>query len=377
MATANHNGQAEKPAFKRSWGGSAVHTESTLHQLSPFIGKIKSTMASALIRQFTSPKSIIFDPFSGSGTIGLEGWIAGRHVIANDLSPYAWLLTTAKLFPPASAALAFEKLRQIAASAAAPKNSPAATPPPEVRQFFHPRTLREITGWIEQLRREKETFLLACLMGILHHQRPGFLSYPSSHAVPYLRTLKFPRARYPEMYRYRSVEPRLLAKVARAFKRLPLLDPTIRRKSYRRDARSFVPQMAIDAVITSPPYMRQLDYGRDNRLRLWFLGREHVEPLDGRVSPTEAEFLGLMKECLTSWRHVLHRGAHCILVIGDTESKLYGERLPIAISGVATSEVGGYALAGMYQERIPAARRVRRSCRGSLSETIVVLRRTT
>jgi DNA modification methylase len=33
-----------------------------------------------------------------------------------------------------------------------------------------------------------------------------------------------------------------------------------------------LPENSIDAVISSPPYMNALDYGRDNRLRLWFLG---------------------------------------------------------------------------------------------------------
>jgi RMKL-like, methyltransferase domain len=362
--------------LKTSWHGSAVHTETTLHQLSPFIGKIKSTMARALVAQFTAPGSTIYDPFSGSGTVALEAWIARRHVIANDLSPYAWLLTTAKLFPHTSVAAALKKLQRIAARASGGERYNAATAPPDVRQFFHRKTLGEITAWINELRYENERFLLACLLGILHHQRPGFLSYPSSHAVPYLRTTKFPRTNYPELYRYRAVQPRLEAKVTRAYKRVPPLDFTVRRKSYRRDASSFIPDSGVDAVITSPPYMRQLDYGRDNRLRLWFLGRELSERVDARVSPSETEFLRLMRRCFARWREVLRRGAYCVLVIGDTESRIYRQPLPSVVSTLATAEVGGYALAGTYCDSIPAARRVRRGCRGNLSETVVVLRRT-
>jgi Putative RNA methylase family UPF0020 len=360
---------------KTSWRGSAVHTETTLHQLSPFIGKIKSTMARALVAQFTAPGSTIYDPFSGSGTVALEAWIARRHVIANDLSPYAWLLTTAKLFPHTSAAVALKKLQRIAARASRGERANATTAPPDVRQFFHCKTLGEITAWINELRYENERFLLACLLGILHHQRPGFLSYPSSHAVPYLRTSKFPRKNYPELYRYRAVQPRLEAKVTRAYKRVPPLDFTLRRRSYRRAAASFTPDTRVDAIITSPPYMRQLDYGRDNRLRLWFLGRKTSDRVDARVSPNETQFLELMRTCFARWRDVLRRGAYCILVIGDTESRTYREPLPSVVSAIATAEIGGYALAGTYRDPIPTARRVRRECRGSLSETVVVLRR--
>src|SRR5664279_3582878 len=81
------------------WAGSAIKGESTLHQLSPYIGKIKSSMAASLVSQFTSEGDLVYDPFSGSGTVALEAWAARRPVIANDLSPYAYLLTRAQMFP--------------------------------------------------------------------------------------------------------------------------------------------------------------------------------------------------------------------------------------------------------------------------------------
>jgi 23S rRNA G2445 N2-methylase RlmL len=61
------------------WTGSAVQSESTFHQLSPYIGKIKSSMAASLVSQFTSEGDLIYDPFSGSGTIALEAW-ARMHI---------------------------------------------------------------------------------------------------------------------------------------------------------------------------------------------------------------------------------------------------------------------------------------------------------
>ena len=99
--------QGKQPANARrelvcDWAGSAIRSESTLHQLSPYIGKIKSSMAASLVSQFTNEGDLIYDPFSGSGTVALEAWAAKRPVIANDLSPYAYLLTRAKLFPSRS-----------------------------------------------------------------------------------------------------------------------------------------------------------------------------------------------------------------------------------------------------------------------------------
>lgn len=90
-----------------------------------------------------------------------------------------------------------------------------------VRQFFHPRTLKEAIKFVTVCKRDENNFLFACFLGILHHQRPGFLSYPSSHLVPYLREKKYPRDQFPELYQYRELRPRLLSKIQRAYARRP------------------------------------------------------------------------------------------------------------------------------------------------------------
>ncbi len=130
----------------------------------------------------------------------------------------------------------------------------------------------------------------------------------------------------------------------------------------------------VDAIITSPPYMRQLDYARDNRLRLWFLGVEDHNALDREVSPKKDAFLMLMRECFRNWRSVLSPGKYCILIIGDGSSEVEKANLPEIISRIATREVGGYVHVYDHTEAIPNERRVRRGLTGSTSETIIILR---
>lgn len=360
----------------RTWTGSSASSESTLHQLSPYIGKTKSSMAGSLVLQFTRPGDLVYDPFCGSGTIALESWIGDRPVIAGDLSPYAYLLTRAKLFPYTSADAAMRDIEKAAITVKARRReADLRTVPRWVRRFFHAETLRDVVAWTTGLRQRRLHFLMACLLGILHHQRPGFLSFPSSHTVPYLRLKKFPPARFPELYAYRSVRERLEAKVRRALHRVPPLDFGIRRECFLRDSSHFMPSRPVDAIITSPPYMRQLDYGRDNRLRLWFLGTPDWDGLDKRVSPGEVDFLGLMRRSFLLWRSVLKRGGVCVLVIGDACSRIQRGDLPELVSRMATEHVGGYSLLYQHTESIPNERRVRRHIRGSMSETVLVLRR--
>jgi 16S rRNA G966 N2-methylase RsmD len=66
---------AQRGRLLHNWRGSALKSESTLHQLSPYIGKIKSSMAASIIAQFTHEGELVYDPFSGSGTVALEAWL--------------------------------------------------------------------------------------------------------------------------------------------------------------------------------------------------------------------------------------------------------------------------------------------------------------
>lgn len=357
------------------WVGSVLRSESTLHQLSPYIGKTKSSMATSLVGQFSKPGTVVYDPFSGCGTLVLEAWTAGRNVVGNDLNPYANVLTKAKLYPYRSLAAAIDDFRKINTIVLGHVSTVDLRKVPAwVRSFFHPETLREAIAWSEILRREKRWFLLSCLLGILHHQRPGFLSYPSSHTVPYLRIKKFPQRKFPELYEYRSVASRLEAKLMRAYRRVPKLDFSIKRINYSKDASRLKPRVLVDAIISSPPYMRQLDYARDNRLRLWFVGCEDWGELEVNVSPNRENFLNLMERCFVTWRDVLKPKAYCVLVLGNECSREGQSDIPGIVNDIATQQNGGYSLVTQYSETIPNDRRVRRGLNGSSSETVLVLR---
>lgn len=359
-----------------NWCGSALKDESTLHQISPYIGKIKSSMAKTLVSSFSMEGDVIYEPFSGSGSVALEAWIAERNVIANDLNPYAITLTKAKLFPYKSSVEALDEIDKIASKVARIiRKVDLRSVPKWVREFFHPETLREILAWCQILKARKSYFLLSCLLGILHHQRPGFLSYPSSHSVPYLRKRKFPVEQYSMMYEYRPLRERLEKKIIRAFRRIPELNYQVKRSCYMFSTNKFLPEYEVDTIITSPPYMRQLSYARDNRLRLWFLGVSNWKALDNEISPSSEKYFELCRACFRLWHKVLAPKGLCVLVLGDMFNKFYDMLLPDVIAHIATQEVGGYSVMWQYKEAIPNERRIRRGYSGSSTETILVLRK--
>src|SRR5580693_9252382 len=109
MQTRSH---ATQPA-RRIWSSaSTVKEDWTFHQLAPYIGRMKTSMARSLVLQCTRPDDLVIDPFCGSGVVALEAAAHGRRVIVGDWNPYAVLLTRAKLFAPASQNAAERRLRE-------------------------------------------------------------------------------------------------------------------------------------------------------------------------------------------------------------------------------------------------------------------------
>ena len=185
----------------------------SLNSLSPYIGRLRPECAQFLIEEYATTGMPIFDPFCGSGTILLQGWKNEFDVYGNDLNPYAYTLSLGKVHPYKSLEEALQALKKYEKRVKhCAKSISLDTVPPWVREFFDPTTLQEILSCFYYFRRYKEWFLLSALMGILHHQRPAFLSYPSSHGAPYLRTQKYPKEMYPEMYVYKNVTEKLTKK---------------------------------------------------------------------------------------------------------------------------------------------------------------------
>lgn len=357
----------------KAWEGKSVHSESTLHQLSPFLGKMKSTMAKELVQTYSSPGDTILDPFSGSGTVPLEAAIENRGAIGIDRNPYSILLSKAKLDPPSTEEkakeLASEYLQKIH-----PEPGVGTESIPEwVAEFFHPKTLSGIAQLCPLLREESENFLLACLLGILHHQRPGFLSYPASNLRPYLRDEKFPREEYPEKYEYREIEPRLISKIERAYRRFPNFDESLQRTVFQGDTTEIMMEglsdNSVDVIITSPPYMNKLDYGRDNRLRLYFLGIENYKKLDGSPESKE-QYRDFLDSFLREATSVLRPGGNLVFVMGESQRSGAAVDTSEVLAEQVSKEEYGLSVEKAIQDKVPK-REI--NSMSTNSETILVL----
>ena len=348
----------------------------SLDALSPYIGKMRPELAEWLIRTYAKNGEKIYDPFAGSGTVLLKGWELGHEVIGNDLNDYAYVLAKGKLFPHENENKAIDKLNKynkyVISNA---KNYDVSSIPQWVKDFYHVDTLKETCCWVRILKYHKEWFLLSCLMGILHHQRPGFLSFPSSHGAPYLRKNKYPQEEYPEMYEYKNVYVRLKAKVTRTYKHFPNVNFDINRDIKKKDATGIrLGDANISTIITSPPYMKSLTYARDNRLRLWFLGVEDWKGLEKNISPEKGIFFDEMERCFKRWYKLQKTGDRCILVVGNI--KVLYEGLKSTMPDILTNLASRYYyLSEAYIDSIPEKRKVVKGASSIKQEVVLVLER--
>ncbi|MGH9325844.1 MAG: DNA methyltransferase [Terriglobia bacterium] len=358
------------------WEGCFNAKESSIHQLSPYVGKMKSGMARALIEEFSREGDVVLDPFCGSGVVPCEALLCCRHAIGNDLNPYAYVLTKGKVSAPTTHAEAAARALK-AIEEASSENVSLTEIPDWVKAFFHPKTLEEASALARVLRRRREYFLLACFLGILHHVRPGFLSYPASHLVPYLRIKKYPQEAFPEMYRYRPLRPRLLAKIARAYRRFEPPRPDLKRVVLRESALSLpIANNSVDAVISSPPYYGALDYGRDNRLRLWFLGVDDYREIDLNLTSNERVYVPEMTRAVGEVLRLLKPGKCAVLVLGDyNRNGRTKDSATTLIEIVRDNYPQSASVDKLLVDEIPDERRARRRTQTTKHETIILIRK--
>lgn len=357
-----------------AWKQPCAHEECTLHQLSPYIGKIKSSIAGHLVEKYSKAGELVIDPFAGAGTIPFEAVVRQRRVIGGDISPYAQILSKAKLAPPSSLKAAL-KLAQAALLEAREAPTPDLRSVPQwVRKFFHPDTLKEALQFASVARRSGNEYLMACLLGILHHQRPGFLSYPSSHLVPYLRDKKYPKSIFPELYQYRELESRLLSKIKRSYKRF-INPPRGAYKFHKTPVQDLRLPNRFDALITSPPYMNALDYGRDNRLRLWFIDPELTDKVDNQVTRRRQAFIEAITTLATKIELGLKSGGYCVFVVGEELNRRTTTHPSELVMSILREKAPSVKLKEIITDDIPDVRRTRRECRGVKTEHFLVFQK--
>ena len=305
-----------QPYAKRNWGNAR-------HSMCSYQGKMKPSLAHHLVDAFVPNDGAVLDPFAGVGTIPFEACLAGRRGIGFDISPAAHAVMTAKLIPAERTAiegfiggledhLSFGTVDEADITSAAELrfNGP-------LESYYHARTFTEILAARSYFKRAPDTpakaFVLACLLHILHGNRPYALSRRSHPITPFAPT--GPADYRPLMPRLRQKSERMLAA------RLP--DEFQQGEVYLQDATLHWPRSIaeVDAIITSPPFFDSTRFYLANWVRLWFCGWDKndfvLEPrryVDERQKHTFEVYRPVLRQA----RERIKRGGVLVLHLGKS-----------------------------------------------------------
>jgi SAM-dependent methyltransferase len=254
----------------------------SLHELS-YRACFKPQLPRFFIERLTVPGDLVYDPFSGRGTTAIEAALLDRRVVANDVSPLSALLAAPRLAPPRDADTVAERFADYPAD-------PAARADLDLSMFYHPATEAALVSLRRALLEragagtddDLDRWIRMVATNRLTGHSTGFFSVytlpPNQAASPSgQRRINALRNQAPPE---RDV-PAIVARKTRQL--LRGLDQEARSRLERRgcgarfltgDART---TPAIDAnsvrlTVTSPPFLDQVAYAKDNWLRCWFNG---------------------------------------------------------------------------------------------------------
>jgi hypothetical protein len=121
--------------------------------------------------------------------------------------------------------------------------------------------------------------------------------------------------------------------------------------------------------------MNALDYGRDNRLRLWFIDPNLAEPVDNDVTQRRKAFV----EAITSLARKIEAGlrlkGYCVFVVGEEFKRSFDAHPSEVVVSILDEHAPSIRLRKIVTDDIPDVRRTRRECRGVKTEHFLIFQR--
>lgn len=283
---------------------------------------MKPALAHHLVLSFSKPGDVILDPFSGSGTIPFEACLLGRTGLGMDISLLGTSISNAKLQLSNESVIkailaqlddwiknkrpsdeTIEKAKEISF------NGPLA-------EYFHEDTFQEILAARNffSLNRKPTAewdLVLACMLHILHGNRPYALSRNSHPITPYAPTGD---------YIYKSLIEKLTVKVLKTLYTARTLE-FIQGKCIQADVCKDWPSefKNIDSIITSPPFFDSTRFYMTNWMRYWFCGWDRSSfdtETNDFVEVTQKRNISIYGKIFENFYEGLKKGGLVVLHLG-------------------------------------------------------------
>lgn len=338
-----------------------------LHSLCSYFAMFPPQVPHVFIRWLTEPGDVVYDPFSGRGTAPLEACRMGRLGMGSDANPLAYVLTATKVDPPTEqeARARLNKLRSEC------RDDAVDGAPADIRMLYAPHVLGQLV-WLREhldIERRDDRFLMALVLGVMHaNYKPGHPARGLSISMP--NTFSMSPGYVRRYINENGLEPpdldvfELLARKLHRM-RLPGAEAT-RGSAWQQDAREPVPPSLVERpaklILTSPPYLSVINYGKYNWVRLWML-KEEPRDVDGRLMTTGSlpKYLQFVNEVLNALAPAVRDDGYVCLMIGDVRERGTGRTTNLAERvWEETAEPLGWRRHGIVSDRLPTKHKVSR-----------------
>lgn len=324
---------------------------SKIHQMTAYLAMFPPNLPHYFIERFSKVGDLVFDPFSGRGTTAFEACRMGRVGIGNDLNPLAICLTKSKVNIPTNKQDIFKRLKELQ-SQYKPSNTNIKDISSDIKMLYDESTTLPQLVFLRQNLNKKckvDIFILGILTGLMHgkHRKDGTSIYCSidmpntfSMSPNYVRNfIKTHKLTKPKQNVFTLLKQRTKHLLQEQDDTLKNLSQYKKGFCFETDAIESSDKVAkkyrqnsISLIITSPPYLKNIHYGKYNWIRLWLLD-EDTKQVDSNVSiyqktqkikgikdnlPFE-KYAQYMQNLFNSWHKILKPKSNAFVVIGDVE----------------------------------------------------------
>ena len=316
----------QAPFNKRNWGNG-------IHSLCSYYGKLKPSLAHHLVEAFSDEGDKVLDIFCGSGTVLFESVNKGRLGFGFDINPISVAITSGKcrVHDPKVIENILNELEEFIQTYKPTQYEISKASDfgfnKTLKEYYEPKTFIEILSArayfsLKRNVSNENDLIIACLLHILHGNRPYALSRRSHPITPYAPSGDF---------EYKSLMRNLKVKVYKSLNQLSHEHLSVS-KIYQQNVLEKWPESIneIDLILTSPPFFDSTKYYLANWIRNWFLGWEKEDfqiEKDRFLDTIQKTNMDIYEEIFRNCKDVLSPKGKVIFHLGKSRKLDMGSEL--------------------------------------------------
>lgn len=246
-----------------------AETRAFTHGYHRYPAKFIPQIVRKLIKDYTSPKDLVCDPFGGCGTTLVEAKILGRKSIGFDINPVAKLITHTKITPIKTKSLKNYRIKFLNTY----NNTPLVSFEyhPKINYWFDEQTLKELDKIYFAIKKIKNHNVKRFFLCAFSHNLKNCSRWLMKSIKPTLDKNKIIPNPKESFLRHLDF---MINKNAQFYDKLIQSGTmNVPAKMYRKDSTKKLPiqSSSVDLIITSPPYVTSYEYADLHQLSLlWF-----------------------------------------------------------------------------------------------------------